>query len=278
MINLLPIEADETIQTIMPMPDNPELWESLNVVFATAEGNIRRNMLSDFTNIKRNGKIAMKLKEGDSLISVHPCNETDDIMMATRSGKAIRFKAEAVRLFRGRDSTGVRGVRLLGDDRVVSMSVLDDPENQYVLAVTENGYGKRTKADDYRITGRGGQGVANIETSERNGQVVASFPVVEEDQLMLATDGGTVIRIRVHAADGDSIRIAGRKTQGVTLFSIGKDEKVVSVGLIQEKEEDEMSDDAVPEDEGTESPADEAVAAETEADDANDASDASESE
>jgi len=278
MINLLPIEADETIQTIMPMPDNPELWESLNVVFATAEGNIRRNMLSDFTNIKRNGKIAMKLKEGDSLISVHPCNETDDIMMATRSGKAIRFKAEAVRLFRGRDSTGVRGVRLLGDDRVVSMSVLDDPENQYVLAVTENGYGKRTKADDYRITGRGGQGVANIETSERNGQVVASFPVVEEDQLMLATDGGTVIRIRVHAADGDSIRIAGRKTQGVTLFSIGKDEKVVSVGLIQEKEEDEMSEDSVPEDEGTESPADEAVSAETEADDAKDSSDASDSE
>ena len=243
MINLLPIDADETIQTIMPMPDNPELWESLNVVFATAEGNIRRNMLSDFTNIKRNGKIAMKLKEGDSLISVHPCAETDDIMMATRSGKAIRFKAEAVRLFRGRDSTGVRGVRLIGDDRVVSMSVLDDPENQYVLAVTENGYGKRTKADDYRITGRGGQGVANIETSKRNGKVVASFPVVEEDQLMLATDGGTVIRIRVHAADGDSIRIAGRKTQGVTLFSIGKDEKVVSVGVIQEKDDDDMNDE-----------------------------------
>ncbi len=242
MVNLLPIAPDETIQTIMPMPDNPDAWDEMNVMFATAKGNIRRNMLSDFTNIKRNGKIAMKLAEDDKLISVHPCDEKDDILMATRMGKAIRFKAEDVRVFRGRDSSGVRGIRLLNNDAVVSMSILSDPEQQFVLAVTENGYGKRTKAADYRITGRGGQGVANIETSERNGPVVASFPVTEDEQLMLATDGGTVIRIRVHGQEGDSIRIASRKTQGVTLFSIGKDEKVVSVGLIRE-DEDEDEDD-----------------------------------
>jgi len=126
-----------------------------------------------------------------------------------------------------------------------SMAILDDPETQYVLAVTENGYGKRTKANDYRITGRGGQGVANIITSDRNGPVVASFLVTEDDQLMLATNGGTVIRIRVHGQEGDTIRTAGRNTQGVTLFSIGKDEKVVSVGLIQESDDD--SDQESPE-------------------------------
>ena len=245
MVNLLPIEPDETIQTIMPMPDNPEMWDSMNVMFATAKGNIRRNMLSDFVKINRNGKIAMKMAEDDQLISVHPCAEDDNILMATRNGKAIRFKAEDVRIFRGRDSSGVRGIKLLGDDQVVSMAILHDPENQYILAVTENGYGKRTKAEDYRITGRGGQGVANIETSERNGPVVASFPVTEDEQLMLATNGGTVIRIRVHGQEGDSIRIASRKTQGVTLFSLGKDEKVVSVGLI--REDDDEDEDIVAE-------------------------------
>jgi len=248
MVNLLPIEPEETIQTIMPMPNNEDEWANLNVMFATAKGNIRRNMLSDFTNIKRNGKIAMKLDDDDRLIAVHPCEPEADVLMATRSGKAIRFKAKDVRVFSGRGSTGVRGIRLINDDCVVSMAILDDPENQFILAVTENGYGKRTKANDYRITGRGGQGVANIITSERNGPVVASFPVTEDDQLMLATNGGTVIRIRVHGQEGDTIRTAGRNTQGVTLFSIGKDEKVVSVGLIQEKddEDDESEENVAP--------------------------------
>ena len=247
MVNLLPITPDETIQTIMPMPDNEDAWDSMNVMFATAKGNIRRNMLSDFVKINRNGKIAMKLAEDDQLISVHPCDEKDDIIMATKNGKAIRFKAEDVRVFRGRDSSGVRGVKLLNNDEVVSMAILHDPENQYILAVTENGYGKRTKAEDYRITGRGGQGVANIETSERNGQVVASFPVTEDEQLMLATNSGTVIRIRVHGQEGDSIRIAGRKTQGVTLFSVGDEEKVVSVGLIREDDDEDNDDETVTE-------------------------------
>ena len=241
MVNLLPIETGETINTVMPMPDDQDSWENLHVMFATASGNIRRNRLSDFTNIKRNGKIAMKLAEGDELVGVAPCNESDDLLLATRRGKAIRFAVEAVRVFRGRDSTGVRGIRLLGDDRVVSMSIITDAEREFVLSVTENGYGKRTAVGDYRQTGRGGQGVANIETSDRNGEVMASFTVFEEDQLMLVTNHGQVIRIRVHGGEGDSIRVAGRKTQGVRLFDVSddEDEKVVSAGLIRDADDDE---------------------------------------
>jgi DNA gyrase subunit A len=230
------------------MPEDESSWGALNVVFATASGNIRRNNLSDFTNIKRNGKIAMKLQNGDDLVGVMPCNETDDVLLATHDGKAIRFGVDAVRVFRGRDSTGVRGIRLIGNDRVVSMSVINDGANQFILSVTENGYGKRTPIDDYRRSGRGGQGVANIETSPRNGKVMASFAVVDDDQLMLVTNVGQVIRIRVHGGEGDSIRIASRKTQGVRLFDLADDdnEKVVSAGLVRETDDDEdgASDEA----------------------------------
>ena len=241
MVNMLPIETGETINTVMPMPEDETSWDDLHVMFATASGNIRRNKLSDFTNIKRNGKIAMKLGEGDELVGVAPCNESDDLLLATRHGKAIRFAVDAVRVFRGRDSTGVRGMKLLGADEVVSMSIIAEEERQFVLSVTENGYGKRTQVTDYRRTGRGGQGVANIETSERNGRVMASFTVYEEDQLMLVTNHGQVIRIRVHGGEGDSIRIAGRKTQGVRLFDVAdnEDEKVVSAGLIRDADDDE---------------------------------------
>ena len=241
MVNILPIETGETINTVMPMPEDETSWDDLHVMFATASGNIRRNRLSDFTNIKRNGKIAMKLGEGDELVGVAPCNESDDLLLATRHGKAIRFAVDAVRVFRGRDSTGVRGMKLLGADEVVSMSIIAEEERQFVLSVTENGYGKRTQVTDYRRTGRGGQGVANIETSERNGRVMASFTVYEEDQLMLVTNHGQVIRIRVHGGEGDSIRIAGRKTQGVRLFDVAdnEDEKVVSAGLIRDADDDE---------------------------------------
>ena len=246
MVNLLPIETGETINTVMPMPDDAQSWDDLHIMFATAAGNIRRNRLSDFTNIKRNGKIAMKLSAGDELVGVAPCNETDDLLLATRDGKAIRFAVDAVRVFRGRDSTGVRGIRLLGKDSVVSMSIITDETTEFVLSVTENGYGKRTQVLDYRRTGRGGQGVANIETSARNGRVMASFTVVEEDQLMLVTNHGQIIRIRVHGGEGDSIRIAGRKTQGVRLFDVSGDEaeRVVSAGLIRDAEDsDEDSAD-----------------------------------
>jgi DNA gyrase subunit A len=251
MVNLLPITPDETIQTVMPMPEDKEQWEVMNVVFATANGNIRRNMLTDFTNIKRNGKIAMKLAEGDQLISVLPCYDDAEVLLATSQGKAIRFGLDQIRIFRGRDSTGVRGIRLKSDDLVVSMSILDHAQEQFVLAVTENGYGKRTRVSDYRVTNRGGQGVANIVTSPRNGSVVASFAVTEDDQLMLATDMGKVIRIRVSGDETDQIRVAGRQTQGVTLFSIDSEEKVVSVGLIQEKDTgeddiDENTDTNIP--------------------------------
>jgi DNA gyrase subunit A len=244
MVNILPIEPEETINTVMPMPEDESSWADLNVMFATASGNVRRNNLSDFTNIKRNGKIAMKLQDGDDLVGVLPCSDEDDVLMATRNGKAIRFAANAVRVFRGRDSTGVRGIRLLGGDRVVSMSIIADEDKEFILSVTENGYGKRTPVSDYRRSGRGGQGVANIETSKRNGQVMASFAVVEEDQLMLVTNMGQVIRIRVHGGEGDSIRIASRKTQGVRLFDVADDEseKVVSAGLVRETDSDDDDD------------------------------------
>ena len=244
MVNILPIEPEETINTVMPMPEDETSWADLNVMFATVSGNVRRNNLSDFTNIKRNGKIAMKLQDGDDLVGVLPCSDEDDVLMATRNGKAIRFAANAVRVFRGRDSTGVRGIRLLGGDRVVSMSIIIDEDKEFILSVTENGYGKRTPVSDYRRSGRGGQGVANIETSKRNGQVMASFAVVDEDQLMLVTNMGQVIRIRVHGGEGDSIRIASRKTQGVRLFDVADDEseKVVSAGLVRETDSDEDDD------------------------------------
>ena len=244
MVNLLPITPEETIQTVMPMPENEGEWDDMNIIFATAKGNARRNMLSDFTKIMRNGKIAMKLAENDRLISVAHCNEGDEVVIATAHGKAIRFGLDQIRVFRGRNSSGVRGIRLRDDDEVVSMFIIDPNAEQFILAATENGYGKRTKVDDYRITRRGGQGVANIVTSERNGKVVASFAVTDEDQLMLATDQGKVIRIRVSGGEGDQIRITGRNTQGVTLFSIDENEKLVSVGVIQEKDtdDDEMDD------------------------------------
>ena len=240
MVNLLPIAPDETIQTVMAMPADEESWTKLDIVFATASGNIRRNKLSDFTNIKRNGKIAMKLDEGDKLVGVSPCAEDCDILLASRAGKAIRFATTAVRVFAGRGSTGVRGIKLLGDDRVVSMSVISDESLEYVLSVTENGFGKRTLVSDYRRSGRGGQGVANIETTERNGEVVSSFVVLNEDQLMLVTDAGKIIRIRVDGGEGDQIRVAGRKTQGVRLFEIGDDETVMSVGVIKDADDDEQ--------------------------------------
>ncbi len=246
MVNLLPIDQDETIQTVMPMPSDVASWDKLNILFATAKGTIRRNLLSDFTNIMRNGKIAMKLGDDDRLISVLPCQETDQVLIASRFGKAIRFNVEEVRLFRGRNSVGVRGMRLKDGDEAVSICVIRDPEREYVLSVTENGFGKRTAVSEYRCTGRGGQGVANIETSERNGQVVASFTVFAEDHLMMVTNAGKVIRIRVDGGEGDTIRIAGRKTQGVTLFEIDKKELVVSVGIIRDVDEDETdeTDDA----------------------------------
>jgi DNA gyrase subunit A len=272
LVNLLPLEEGETISTVMPLPEDESTWGNSNVMFATASGDVRRNELSDFVDVKANGKIAMKLEPGDRLIGVAVCTENNDILLAANSGKAIRFPVSEVRVFTGRSSTGVRGIKLEEGDRVVSMSVLhqidveteereaylryaaqkrrsigeevdaedvaDDSSfalsveriaalgaaEEFILTVTEKGFGKRTSAYEYRVTGRGGQGIANIEMSGRNGQVVASFPVDEQDQIMLVTDGGQLIRCPVH-----DIRIARRQTQGVTVFKVSGDERVVAV-------------------------------------------------
>jgi len=252
LINILPLDDGETISTIMPLPEDEESWANLHVMFATAGGDVRRNLLSDFVDIRANGKIAMKLGDTDQLIAVQPCAETDDVLLATRLGKAIRFPVDEVRVFKGRDSTGVRGIRLESGDQVISMSVLNHVEfdsatrdaflkgemsgpeserlaglQQFILTMTETGYGKRTSAYEYRVTGRGGQGIGNIELSERNSAVVASFPVNHDDEIMLVSDGGTLIRMPV-----DDIRIAGRLTQGVTLFRTQQGEKVVSAARL----------------------------------------------
>ena len=239
MINLLPIDQDENIHTVMPMPEDEETWQNLQIIFATKNGNIRRNQLSDFTNIRQNGKIAMKLNEKDELVSVIPCGDKDNILLATRLGKAIRFDVHDVRVFVGRGSSGVRGVRLKPNDFVVSMSLIPNLEKRFILSVTENGFGKRTPVEDYRMTNRGGQGVANIECSTRNGPVVASYVASEDDQIMLVTNSGKLIRIRVHGGEGDSIRVAGRKTQGVRLFDVDEGEKVVSVALLSESDDEQ---------------------------------------
>lgn len=276
LINLLPLQQGETISTILPLPEDEDSWENLHAIFATAKGNVRRNLLSDFSNVRANGKIAIRLSEGDSLVGVAACNEDDDVLMAAKGGKCIRFPATKVRLFKGRNSDGVRGIKLADGDEVVSMSILhhvnmdqeqklaylryaaakrrgEDPEKpeeideerlaaleereEFILSITVNGYGKRTSSYEYRITGRGGSGLINIETSERNGDVIAAFPIEVQDQLMMVTDQGRLIRVPVH-----DVRIAGRNTQGVTLFKVGDEENIVSVDRIQETEDDEDED------------------------------------
>jgi DNA gyrase subunit A len=273
LINILPLQQGETISTILPLPEDEDSWENLHAIFVTSKGNVRRNLLSDFSNVRANGKIAIRLSEGDHLVGVAACSEDDDVLMAAKGGKCIRFPATKVRLFKGRNSDGVRGIKLAEGDEVVSMSILhhvnmdqeqklaylryasakrrgEDPEKpteideerlvaleereEFILSITVNGYGKRTSSYEYRITGRGGSGLINIETSERNGDVIAAFPIDVQDQLMMVTDQGRLIRVPVH-----DIRIAGRNTQGVTLFKVGDEENIVSVDRIQEAEDDE---------------------------------------
>ena len=282
---VLQLQQDETITAVLPLPQDETLWENLHLVFATAGGNVRRNRLSDFRNMRASGLIAMKLDEGDSLIGVSTCREGDDVMLATRRGRCIRFQAEAgeLRVFAGRDSTGVRGIRLLGDDAVISLAVLRHVEaspgerasylrhaaqkrraagedvaepnvngtgtaveevgevveeealssdriglmeeaEEILLTVTDRGFGKRSSAYEYRVTGRGGQGITNITLSPRTGrEVVATFPVRPGDDVMLMTDAGRLIRL-----PADQVRITGRSAQGVTLLRLGDGEKVAA--------------------------------------------------
>lgn len=294
-INLLPLDEGETITTVMKLPECEDDCKDMSIMFATSQGNIRRNSLMDFVNVQSNGKIAMKLDEGDKLINVRICHEDNDVMLAARSGKCIRFPVTDVRVFVGRNSTGVRGIKLADGDEVISMSILlhsdatseerdeysrvasamkriaaergDDscvsPEDtgllnvlsadkfkemaereQFILSVTSTGYGKRTSSYEYRVTGRGGQGIANMEMSARNKEIVSSFPIEDGNQIMMVTDGGKLIRMPV--AD---IRIAGRKTQGVILFRTGDNEKVVSVTWL---DADDGDDEELEEETGSE--------------------------
>ncbi|MEM8770931.1 MAG: DNA gyrase subunit A [Pseudomonadota bacterium] len=279
-VNLLPLQPDERVTNILPLPEDEDSWEQLQIMFATRSGNVRRNKLSDFQRINRNGKIAMKLDEGDAIIGVQICREDEDVLLTTADGSCIRFPVDVVRVFAGRTSTGVRGIKLDTGNHVISMAILhhvdatsedaraylkhaaamrraageadaEDPEDadlpdvaisqeriaelgareQFVLTVTENGYGKRTSSYEYRTSGRGGKGIIAIQTTDRNGPVVASFPVDDADQIMLVTDGGQLIRTPV-----EGIRLAGRNTQGVTIFKTRDDERVVSVGRVEDAE------------------------------------------
>jgi DNA gyrase subunit A len=234
MINLLPLEQGETISVYLRTPEDEAVWDNLDLMFATSHGSVRRNKLSDFANIRSNGLIAMKLGEGEKLVSVKICKEDEDILLASRMGKAIRFNVDDIRVFAGRNSTGVRGMKLPKGDEVMSMSVLKRDVTENILCVSENGYGKRTESTEYRTSGRGGMGVKNMEVTDKTGQVVATFPVSDDHQIMLVTDGGTTIRTPVV-----DVRVIGRSTQGVRLFTVGKGEKVSSVAWLIEEHDDE---------------------------------------
>lgn len=275
VINLLPMQQGDAIATILPLPEDEESWGELHAMFATKSGAVRRNLLSDFSNVMSNGKIAIRFNdEDDRLVGVDVCTETDDVLLAARGGKSIRFPVTDVRLFKGRTATGVRGMKLPEGDRVVSMSILNstgttaeeredylraapwkaepsDPEllsaerfehlqgkEQFILSVTENGYGKRTSSFEYRAMGRGNQGVKSIETTDRNGKVVASFPIEDDEQLMMVTNDGKIIRTSVA-----EVRVMGRATQGVTLFDVSDKEYIVSVAKLQDTGDDEGEDD-----------------------------------
>jgi DNA gyrase subunit A len=300
LINLLPELGRDEITTVLPLPQDETLWENLHLVFATASGGVRRNKLSDFRNVRAAGLIAMKLDEGDRLIGVATCREGDDVFLATKLGRCIRFQItdDNLRVFSGRDSSGVRGIKLSNGDEVISLTVLRHVEatpderaaylkyasalrrngeeeageangngdaeepvadialpeeriaeladgEEILLTVTDEGFGKRSSAYEYRVTGRGGQGIANIILSaKRNGKAVAaSFQVRPGDDVMLVTDGGRLIRVPV-----DQVRITGRSVMGVTLVRVDEDEHVTSVFPVveqeQEQDQDQESDDA----------------------------------
>lgn len=299
LVNMLPLDAGERITTIMPLPEDEASWENLDVMFATASGGVRRNKLSDFVNVNRAGKIAMKLDEGDAIVDVQICTEGNDVLLTTALGQCIRFPVPEVRVFKGRDSTGVRGISLGKDDIVISMAILhhldatpderatylkdaaaarralsgeaDEAETastatdgdestgevvlgdkriemqlaeQFILTISEKGYGKRTSSFEYRVTGRGGKGIVAMVVNDRNGKLIASFPALDTDQLMLVTDGGQLIRVPVDAGPGNRIRIAGRSTQGVTVFNTDASEKVVSVECISDDGEGDAEAEA----------------------------------
>jgi DNA gyrase subunit A len=281
LINILPLEQGERITTIMPLPEDESSWANLDVMFATTGGNVRRNKLSDFVDVRRSGIIAMKLDEDEAIVDVQICTERDDVLLTAAGGQCIRFPVTDVRVFTGRTSMGVRGIALPKQDKLISLTILrhmdadaeeraaylrranavrrggaeEEPgtdsedasgaielgeqryvemsaHEQFVLTISENGYGKRSSSFEYRTTGRGGKGIVAMSVNGRNGKLVASFPVEDSDQIMLVTDKGQLIRCPV-----EGIRIAGRSTQGVIVFDTAEDEHVVSVEHIGEDAE-----------------------------------------
>ncbi len=290
LINLLPLQQGEAITSILPLPEDSETWGDLQLMFATRSGNVRRNELTDFENINRNGKIAMKLEDGDSIIKVDICSPDDTVLLTTAKGQCIRFNVEDVRVFKGRGSVGVRGIKLGADDHVISMAILANTDasaaeraaymkqatvlrrateadgegeaeaedieienggeegaeltaerfeemsekEQFVLTISDRGFGKRSSSCEYRVSGRGGKGIVAMVVNERNGKLAASFPIEDSDQIMLVTNKGQLIRCPV-----DEVRVAGRNTQGVRIFRTDDDEHVVSVERIKDVSDDE---------------------------------------
>ncbi len=241
LFNILPLKNHQSISSIMPFPENSSEWKNLQIVFATAQGKVRKNNLEDFSSINSSGKIAMKLDPNDKIVGVKICTDEQDIMLSTKSGKCIRFESKKLRTFKGRSSKGIKGINLATKDEIVSLSIIDQDKTKkngkiskvdksesiakerFILSITENGFGKKTSHYDYRVTNRGGKGIIGIINSPRNGDVSSSFPVFDGDEVMISTNKGRVIRVAVK-----EIRTAGRNTQGVRIIKLSGDEKVVS--------------------------------------------------
>ena len=238
LFNILPLKSHQSISSIMPFPEDESDWKNLQIVFATAKGKVRKNSLEDFSSINSAGKIAMKLDPNDKIVGVEICKDDQDIMLSTKNGKCIRFESKKLRVFKGRSSKGIKGIDLGPNDEIVSLSIINhekgkknnkdkktelNAKERFILAITENGYGKKTSHYDYRVTNRGGKGIIGIINSPRNGSTCSSFPVFENNDVMISTNKGRVIRVAVK-----EIRTASRNTQGVRIIKLSGDEKVVS--------------------------------------------------
>ncbi|MDC0992358.1 DNA gyrase subunit A [Candidatus Pelagibacter sp.] len=231
LFNILPLKNHQSISSIMPFPDDESDTKNLQIVFATAKGKVRKNSLEDFSSINSAGKIAIKLDPNDKIVGVEICKDDQDVMLSTKNGKCIRFESKKLRIFKGRSSKGIKGIELLPNDEIVSLSIANKEkakkhsksDERFVLSITENGYGKKTLNNEYRVTNRGGKGIIGIINSPRNGSICSSFPVIEGDDVMISTNKGRVIRVAVK-----EIRTAGRNTQGVRIIKLSGDEKVVS--------------------------------------------------
>ncbi|MDA9025243.1 DNA gyrase subunit A [Candidatus Pelagibacter sp.] len=231
LFNILPLKNHQSISSIMPFPDDESDTKNLQIVFATAKGKVRKNSLEDFSSINSAGKIAIKLDLNDKIVGVEICKDDQDVMLSTKNGKCIRFESKKLRIFKGRSSKGIKGIELSPNDEIVSLSIANKEktkkdsksEGRFVLSITENGYGKKTLNNEYRVTNRGGKGIIGIVNSPRNGSICSSFPVIEGDDVMISTNKGRVIRVAVK-----EIRTAGRNTQGVRIIKLSGDEKVVS--------------------------------------------------